>query len=108
MNNYDNENNDEKDKSADLDYWEGLSEEDKIKELNMFTEQRRQESIAKYGRDIYAENRTVGNKKAVQRRDRIDKIIHIINAIKPFFIAGILIFILISIWSGVASTYANS
>lgn len=101
MNEYDNEEK-EKNSSADLDYWEGLSEEDKIKELNMFTEQRRQESIAKYGRDIYAENRTVGNKKAVKRRDTIDKIIHILNVLKPFIIFGVLIFLLIAVWGNVA------
>ena len=103
--NYNEEDENEKSKSADLDYFESLSDEDKIKELNMFTEQRRQESIAKYGRDIYAENRSVGSKKAVKRRDTIDKIIHFINVIKPFVVFGILIFILIAVWGGVDSSY---
>ena len=108
MNDFDDKNELEKNnKSADLDYWEGLSEEEKIKELNMFTEQRRQESIAKYGRDIYAENRTIGSKKAVKRRDTIDKIIHILNVVKPFIIFGVLIFLLIAVWGGLATSYAN-
>ena len=73
----------------------------------MFTEERRQESIAKYGRDIYAENRSAGSKKAVKRRDTIDKIFHILNVLKPFIIFGILIFILIVVWGGLVTSYAN-
>ena len=103
--NYDDE--EQKSKSADLDYFENLSDEDKIKELNMFTEQRRQESIAKYGRDIYAENRSVGSKKAVKRRDNIDKFLHILNVLIPFIVFGVLIFILIFVWGGLATSYAN-
>ena len=30
--------------------------EEEIKELNLYAEERRQESIAKYGRDIYAKS----------------------------------------------------
>ena len=95
------EDDDEKDKTSELDYYENLSEEDKIKELNLFTEQRRQESISKYGRDIYSENRKIGNEKAVKLRDRIDKFFHIIEIIKPFILVGLLIFILIKVWGGV-------
>ena len=75
--------NDEQNKHSDLDYWDGLSEDEKIKELNLFTEQRRQESIQKYGRDIYDKesnideegNKKVEHSKASKFRNIIDKII---------------------------------
>ena len=69
-----NENKDEeifhyekaKQEIENLERFDKMSDEEKQKELNLFTEQRRQESIQKYGRDIYSENRTVGSKKPIK------------------------------------------
>ena len=89
----------EKSKLTELDYYESLSEEEKIKELNLFTEQRRQESLAKYGRDIYAEDREIGDKKAIKNRDIIDKLLDYFYIIKYIIVFVILIFILVKVWS---------
>ncbi len=77
-----NENKDEeifhyekaKQEIENLERFDKMSDEEKQKELNLFTEQRRQESIQKYGRDIYSENRTVGSKKPIKFRNVFDKI----------------------------------
>ena len=72
--------------------------EEEIKELNLYAEERRQESIAKYGRDIYAENRTIGNKKIQKANGIIDKILSIFFKSFHYVIIILLIFILIRVW----------
>ena len=92
-----NKFNFENHKLTDLDYYDKLSDEEKLKELN---EQIHQESIAKYGRDIYSENKQVGNPKAVKRRNFWDKIFDVYYNIRVYLLLTILIFILVKVWSG--------
>ena len=98
MNNFD-ENNEEKNNNKDD---ENPLTEDEIKELNLYTELRRQESMAKYGRDIYAEDRKIGNKKAIDRRNFWDKIFDIYIAIRVYVLFAVLITILALVWGGLA------
>ena len=100
-------NNNDK-KLTDLEYFDKLSDEEKIKELNLLNEQQHQESIAKYGRDIYAENRQVGNPKAVEKRNFWDKIFNIYYNIRVYLLFAILIFILVKVWGGALISLKNS
>ena len=95
-----NKFNFENHKLTDLDYYDKLSDEEKLKELNLLNEQIHQESIAKYGRDIYSENKQVGDPKAVKRRNFWDKIFDLYYNIRVYLLLAILIFILVKVWSG--------
>ena len=80
--------------------------EEEIRELNLYTEERRQESIAKYGRDIYAENRKIGNEKTKKINGRIDKIFNFIfKSFHPILFI-ILIAILLFVWIPLIQQYS--
>ena len=93
-----NEKNNENDENP-------LTEEE-LKELNLYIEERRQESIAKYGRDIYSENRQIGNKKTQKINGFIDKICNFFLNNFYLILFIILISILIMVWIPVISSYS--
>lgn len=103
-----NKFNSENHNLTDLDHYDKLSDEEKIKELNLLKEQLHQESIAKYGRDIYSEDRQVGNPKAVDKRNFWDKIFNIYYNIRVYLFLAILIFILIKVWTNALLGLKNS
>ncbi|MBR2289219.1 MAG: hypothetical protein IJ867_01005 [Clostridia bacterium] len=80
--------------------------EEEIRELNLFTEERRQASIAKYGRDIYAENKTIGNKKVQKVNGLFDKIFDFIYKSFHPILFIILILILLFIWVPLIKEYS--
>ncbi len=85
---------------------ENLLTEEEIKELNLFTEERRQESIAKYGRDIYAEDRKVGNQKTRKTNTIIDKFLKALYYIIHYGLIILLIVALIAVWLPLISDYS--
>ena len=75
--------------------------EEELKELNLYAEEKRQESMAKYGRNIYDKNDKIGNEKFLKTSRFIDKIFDIYFNIRIYLLFAILIFILIFVWSNV-------
>ncbi len=82
--------------------------EDELRELNLYAEQKRQESLEKYGRDIYDDNKEIGSKKAIKRRNFWDKVVDIYLAIRMYVLFAILIFILAMVWGNLALPHLKS
>ena len=87
-------NNDENDEMND----EVPLTEEELRELNLYAEEKRQESMAKYGRNIYDKNSKIGNEKIIKGRNFIDKLFDIYFNTRTYILIGLLLIILVIVW----------
>ncbi len=75
--------------------------EEELRELNLYAEEQKQESMAKYGRNIYDEKGKIGNEKFLKVTKFIDKIFDVFFNIRIYLLFAVLIIILIFVWGNV-------
>ena len=71
--------------------------EEEARKLNMWEAERRQQSIEKYGRDIYT-NKEIGSKKIRKFNKKLDIVVKGIIAICAFILFSFLLKILANVW----------
>jgi len=101
-----NKNIDETSNQKDSQDNENSLSEEEIRELNLYAEEQRQASIAKYGRDIYKENIKIGNEKFQKASGIIEKILSFFfGHLALWLIIGLLI-ILFFVWIPLSQQYS--